>query len=1465
MERRVLEHDPELMVVQRTELPSALRVCADELVGRDVEQAWLIEAWEAARRGSGQLRVIAGPVDSGRTRLVAQLATIAAGDHAHVVYHRGENDLASSVVGAPGAASSAAVVVLAKRARRQPVLLIVDDVERATAATMEMVVAVARDVERMPAMLVVVVDASAGGSAVEALRQLDSSGERWCELGPLGAAEIARIVESDGIDDPAALLAIVSIADGLPGAACREAATWAERVAGDRVQRAALTSAGALAIAGEARDAVVDEVERLLRVRSRRQRLASEAWAHRSPYVGLAAYGPADAAVFFGREQLVAELAARVLERRIVVVTGSSGSGKSSLVRAGLVPLVQSGRLPGGGPWRVTVTTPGPDPLRTLDELDELDLPGAQLLIIDQFEEALISSPTGVDALVAKLVRLALDPAVDARIVLVVRADQYPHLAEVRHLADLVEESLLVVGRPTEHELRRIVIEPAERAGCRVEPGLVEAIVADVGDSEGALPLVSTALVALWEARVDDVLTLERYRSEGGLAASVERLGVRVLDEPGREPGERERSVRRALMLLVDVTEDGSWVRRRVGRVDVPAELDSAFDSLVDERLVVRHDDDYELVHEVVFRSWSRLARWLDDARADLTLERELRRAARSWDERHRPEDDVWRGARLAAAVEWCRRSSDAGAAQVAEFVTAGVSIADRSRVDTEAQLSRERRATRRLRRAFAAASLLLIGALIATTVAVIARRQASQGRDAAQVARLVAESERAISGRLDLALLLAVEARRRADTIESRGALLTALTQSLPDPVENVPIDDPLPTALAGFIQTGWDQALGVAISDDGSTVLVYGQTNSGDRGLVAFDVDSRVELRRIAGDLGSFRLDPTGTFAVAGDAESVGVYALRAGTDFELVRADGRALTSAGTTSAGLSMSPDGSTASVPFADGSVRFFSTRTGTELEFPGLPGSVGAAGFDPTGLFVYGDSEPGTGAIRINGWELDAGRLVYSSILDVSAAWPPPTLFRVSPDGRVVVGIGANGTVHAWHTHTGALMGTRRDLGPVSGELAAPDSRADPVAFVSGRTIALGRLDGSIAFYDLANERLPRRPLEASGGAIWGIAVSGDMRRLVSVADDGLIRIWQNDDSGPITELVAEDRQLVDVSGDGSRYVLRAPGGLLEVHAADGSMTAVAIPPGAPTTMFNSALATFHNASLSYDGRWVTQSGQPEPDVPGPVRVIDVATGDTIWSDPASLFDTGVVSPDGNRLFLVDDDPSEAEGISVIDLPSGAMIARLGQSTMGRMGADPMSALPTSDGSHVDVTWNDGRVRRLDADTLDVEADADPPFVVAGRVGSDPGTDIVYVAGWPGGIGRVDFSDGDDTWGRSTDPTVLASAALSPDGSVVAALHPFSASIALFDAETLRPLGRPIPIRAGMGGFAFTADGDLLVNGPFGVSRIELDPEVWQATACRVAGRNLTTTEWTEYFGDAPYRATCPDQAPPPA
>src|SRR6266508_3347935 len=345
LERQIVDQDPSLApATGRALLAAALRY-STPFVGRAADRAALDMGWRQARVGDGQLRIIRGVIDSGRTRLAADLAGRVIADGGAVEYSRGSELLALYAGAAPGD-PGAVVDVVAERCRRGPQLVVVDDVEWASEAAVAVVNALVLAVDQLSLLLVLTVDPSAGGPAVAAVDRLDPERTRTVEVGPLPDAEMASVVAADGVE-PGAVAAIVGVAAGLPGVARREAAAWAERTASERLQAAASSSAGAAVVAVRAQASVLDEVVELVAARARRDELRSPRWAGRQPYRALATYGPQDAELFVGRERLVAELAAKMLERRLVVVVGPSGSGKSSLVRAGLLPLARSGRLPG--------------------------------------------------------------------------------------------------------------------------------------------------------------------------------------------------------------------------------------------------------------------------------------------------------------------------------------------------------------------------------------------------------------------------------------------------------------------------------------------------------------------------------------------------------------------------------------------------------------------------------------------------------------------------------------------------------------------------------------------------------------------------------------------------------------------------------------------------------------------------------------------------------------------------------------------------------------------------------------------------------------------------------------------------------------------------------------------------------------------------------------------------------------
>ena len=365
------------------------------------------------------------------------------------------------------------------------------------------------------------------------------------------------------------------------------------------------------------------------------------------PFKGLASFEPADAEYFFGRERLIAELVARLVGGTFLGIVGPSGSGKSSVLRAGLIPALAGGVLPGSERWRRVHDPPrraaargaatdlrvgregsarrGARPAGTDERL---------LLVVDQLEELFTAYDSDEErAGFADCSLGAADPEGRAVVVAALRADFYGRFAAYPALAERLGANHVLVGPMRASELRRAVELPAGRVGLRVEPELADALVDDVEGEPGALPLLSTALVELWQQRHDDTLTLASYRESGGVRGAIARLAESTY---ARVP-EAHRPLVRAIMLrLVGEGEADAAVRRRapLDELDLERNDDAAsvLATLVDGRLVTVSEGSVEVAHEALLREWPRLRGWIEEDAEGRRLRRHLTQAATEWD-----------------------------------------------------------------------------------------------------------------------------------------------------------------------------------------------------------------------------------------------------------------------------------------------------------------------------------------------------------------------------------------------------------------------------------------------------------------------------------------------------------------------------------------------------------------------------------------------------------------------------------------------------------------------------------------------------------------------------------------------------------------------------------------------------------------------------------------------------------------
>jgi len=353
------------------------------------------------------------------------------------------------------------------------------------------------------------------------------------------------------------------------------------------------------------------------------------------PFRGLAPFDAAHAKYFFGRERLVADLLARLVGSTQIAVVGPSGSGKSSVIRAGLLPSLADGLLPGSERWRQVVMRPGEHPLAELRQA--LDRVGAAeggagvnplgaalgtlhaderlVLAVDQLEEVFTACRDEGERVAFAEALVALADDTDRRVVVVlgIRGDFYGRCGEYPELGARIGANTVLVGPMRRDELRRTIELPARRAGLRVEPSLVSALVGDVAEEPGGLPLLSTTLVELWEERSGRTLRRSGYERSGGVSGAVARLAERAY----QRLTEAQRDRARAILLRLTDADQPTPVRRRVPLAEVETDRDedaaAALAVLTESRLVTVDEGTVEIAHEALLREWPRLRAWLEE------------------------------------------------------------------------------------------------------------------------------------------------------------------------------------------------------------------------------------------------------------------------------------------------------------------------------------------------------------------------------------------------------------------------------------------------------------------------------------------------------------------------------------------------------------------------------------------------------------------------------------------------------------------------------------------------------------------------------------------------------------------------------------------------------------------------------------------------------------------------------------
>jgi DNA-binding winged helix-turn-helix (wHTH) protein len=803
----------------RPVLPEALAGTVPTCVGRDEEIGWLLSSLDLAATRRAQARLIVGSAGIGKSRLIAAVAQRAAGRGALVRLWRG---------GAIG------LSLLDPEPDRLG-LIVVEDLDQAPHEDVTRVADFLRSAQTRPVAVLI--------TCRDPVRVGDLMGLPKLSLGALdeqGVADIVRIY-APTTSTAAAASAMIS-AGGVPARVHRAASEWAFARAGRRIDRAVADAAEPNRRLGHLRDEVIAGVHDLAHVRAQAKPLrpvTRELVAE--PYPGLRPLTAADAEVFHGRERLVAELVAALVRAPLLAVVGGVGTGKSSAVRAGLLPALAAGVLPDSAHWRQVVVTPAAlagdagtladllaraeatfvdSPVVTDDPLDavfaEPDVPDFDtgdsteddsgdpepaalvaapaeppvrpvLLVVDQFEEAY----TALDpAARAEFLTTMVATAGSGRVILTVRSDFYGRCSDHPELARLVTANSILVPPMDPAELRQAIEAPAAAAGLSLEDGLVDQLVGDAGRVVGSLAHLAVTLRAVWALRAGSVLTVDAYRAGGPVGAALSNLGERALSALATD-GDREQAAR--ILVSLTATVDGRLVRRRAplaGFASVPALW-----QLAEHGLLTVHDPDdadahspaagqtVEVVHEALVEHWPRLRTALADEAAERSLRRHLSATAQAWAQRDRDAASLYRGARLAAALDLAR-------SRPAELSTAEHDFLGASqRVVLATEIRRKRRVTLLWRWLFACVAVAVLAVAVAA-VAVVLEARASSASAQAEAGKLAAAALSVPDPRQ--ALLLAVAASR----VDGGGtAAIQAVLQRFPDLMATGPADV---TALA-------------------------------------------------------------------------------------------------------------------------------------------------------------------------------------------------------------------------------------------------------------------------------------------------------------------------------------------------------------------------------------------------------------------------------------------------------------------------------------------------------------------------------------------------------------------------------------------------------------------------------------------------------------------------------------------
>jgi WD40 repeat protein/DNA-binding CsgD family transcriptional regulator len=1044
-----------------------------------------------------------------------------------------------------------------------------------------------------------------------------------------------------------------------------------------------------------------------------------------NPYKGLHAFQAADTRDFFGREALTQKLIARMKEvnhfGRFLTVVGPSGSGKSSVVKAGLIPALWRGELPGSERWFVVDMIPGAHPLDELEtalirmaanqvsnlneqlKRDErgllrvanIILPQDDtelVIVIDQFEEVftLLEDEAARQHFLNMLLTTVTDSRSRVRIIITLRADYYDRPLHYPDFGEMVRQRMETVLPLGAKDLERAVRGPADRSGVTFEAGLVEQIVSEMTYQSGALPLLQYALTELFDRREGRLLTHAAYQAIGGAVGALANRADEIFQSLTDEAQSLSHQIFLRLVTLGEGAED---TRRRVPQAELLSLtndtdlMEETIDTFAAYRLLSLDSDPttrqptVEVAHEAILREWEQLRVWLNNSREDIRQERLLAHAAEQWDTHEQDRSYLLRGARLDQVEKWAAVTDLTLTPLEKDYVADSI---DNRAHEQQAEAKRavkeqalERRSQNVLRALVAVFALATVISAAFGIFALDQQRLAQANADEAQNIALIAGSQAALAvDDTDTAIALAWQTvQLNPDSARAQAQLSEAAYQ---------------PGTVRRFVGHS-DFLVAVDISPDESTML----SGAWDGSIFLWNIQTGEILRQFEEHTGAANdvvFSPDGSMALSGSEDgTVIMWNIQTG---EVIRQ----LDDYGERVVAVRFSPDGNSIfGAGWHDGlPLMEWDVETGRVLRrFEADVTGIQRLEITPDGSAIVTPSLDG----KIIVWELETGAIINQFDIDLTDTTGALRMIDISPDGAAIMIGFENADMHLYDLFTGELIrrfvieggsntlvfhptdgsvittdstGIMRKIDVATGDellsLAASGESSQEMALVYGGSHAItAEFDNTLRLWQLQSGHVLRQFAGPSAGAMEA-DLSPDGRTALSGSFDGTVTLW-NVETGEIIRRFVDDQPVMAVtfSPDGQTALIGA-GYRFAQKIESGHIILWNVETGEEIRRFEGHPYAVFDVEFSPDGRLAASGGN------GALAVLwDVETGQEIrrfedyWVNsewPIESYWDVEFSPDGQMLL-----GAHASGPIVMwDVETGETVGQLEGHSPGARG-----------------------------------------------------------------------------------------------------------------------------------------------------------------------------------------------------